>query len=304
VLPASSSNNNAAQVGAAPIPVTPARAERDAIAQATRAQAARQSLRNTDADIEMGRRVSAALHAPPSIPTFSINFLWAVGVTTEGQILAANPYGIGYIPDSVFLPKQVLMVSTDESIPASTRGRWVNDPYLALLGWTTFHGKDLRVVFGTEEDFERTKFGSAATALLQPDDIPANGAMTGRTRLEVLDPQAAATLAAWPDHDLLGAVPPQPIQLIAPDPKEGEKLWGAALTPLLRTTGTNAAFDHLSALLTYSVHAQHEALYRTYTAPYTDAQRAAIADVFYWQHMWSLLTDALNPELAGVSADG
>ena len=296
VVPAST--NNQQQAAAAPIPVSAARAERDAIAAATRGETPRPA----DADLEMARRIAAALHAPPSIPEFSLNFVWAVGLTTDGQILAANPYGIGYIPDGVQLPNQVLMVSADESIPAPIRGRWVNHPFLALVGWTTFHGKELRVVFGTRE--EVAGFGSATAIILEPDDIPANGTMVGRSRLEVIAPHAASRLATWSELDLLDAIPPQPVQLVAPDPGQEHELWGKALTPLLRTTGTNGPFDHLTALQTYTVHAQHEALYRAYTAPYADAQRSAIADVFYWQHVWSLLTDALNPQLGGITPDG
>ena len=73
----------------------------------------RKSAGNTDADIEIARRISAALHAPPSIPAASYQFVLAVGVTSEGQILAANSYGIGYIPDGVKLPGQVTLVSAD-----------------------------------------------------------------------------------------------------------------------------------------------------------------------------------------------
>ncbi|MUM31634.1 secretion protein EccK [Mycobacterium sp. CBMA361] len=297
---AASANNQQAAAAAAPIPVSPARAERDAAAAAAKAGLLqRKSAGNTDADIEIARRISAALHAPPSIPEPSFKFVWAVGVTTEGQILAANSYGIGFIPDRMKLPGQVMLVSADEAIPPGERGRWVNFPFLALQGWAQFHGKTLRAIIGMPDEVKPYK-SSTHTEELAPDDIPASGAMQGRSRLQVIAPEAAARLEEWSDLTLYEALPPRPVQDAPPDPKQTIKLWVDTIKPLLRTTGTNGPIDHLKNMIAYADHMQSVELYKAYTAPHVAAQREAMSDWIYWQHISSICQDATNPVLGGV----
>lgn len=299
---AAGTNSQQAAAAAAPIPVSPARAERDALAAAAKAGLLqRKSAGNTDADIEIARRVSAALHAPPSIPAASYQFVWAVGVTSEGQILAANSYGIGYIPDGVKLPGQVTLVSADEAIPPAERARWVNFPFLALQGWAQFHGKTLRAIIGTPEEVKPYKSSTHAEELA-PDDIPADGTMQGRSRLQVIAPDAAARLEEWSDVTLYEALPPRPVQDAPPDAKQTTKLWMGAIQPLLRTTGTNGPIDHLTKLIAYADHMQSIELYKAYTAPHVAAQREAMSDWIYWQHISSICQDATNPVLGGVQA--
>jgi hypothetical protein len=285
-----------AAAAAAPIPVSPARAEKDAMAAAARAGLVRRPAGSADADIEVAVRIAAALHAPPSIPVGAWQFMWAVGVTTEGQILAANSYGVGYIPDGVKLPSQVVFVSADEAIPAGERGRWVRYPFLALQGWAQFHGKTIRAIIGTKEEVEPFK-GSMNTRTLVDDDIPADGTMQGRSRLEVVAPEVAARVAAWPDTELHAALPPQHVQLVAPDASAGTMLWMDALTPLTQTTGEGYRTAHLAALATYARHREALCLYEAYTAPFVAAQRAAITEWLYWGHLAAILIDAGNPVL-------
>ncbi|OKH83386.1 hypothetical protein EB75_08525 [Mycobacterium sp. ST-F2] len=299
---AAGTNNQQAAAAAAPIPVSPARAERDAMAAAAKAGLLqRKSAGNTDADIEIARRISAALHAPPSVPLASYQFVWAVGVTSEGQILAANSYGIGYIPEGVKLPGQVTLVSADEAIPPAERGRWVNFPFLALQGWAQFHNKTLRAIIGTPEEVKPYK-SSTHVEELAPDDIPADGTMQGRSRLQVIAPEAAARLEEWSDVTLYEALPPRPVQEAPPDPKQAMRLWMGAIQPLMRTTGTSGPVDHLTKLIAYADHMQNVELYKAYTAPHVAAQREAMSDWIYWQHISSICQDATNPVLGGVQA--
>ena len=299
---AAGTNNQQAAAAAAPIPVSPARAERDAMAAAAKAGLLqRKSAGNTDADIEIARRISAALHAPPSIPAASYQFVWAVGVTSEGQILAANSYGIGYIPDGVKLPGQVTLVSADEAISPAERGRWVNFPFLAIQGWAQFHNKTLRAIIGTPEEVKPYKSSMHAEELA-PDDIPADGTMQGRSRLQVIAPEAAARLEEWSDVTLYEALPPRPVQDAPPDAKQTMKLWVETIKPLLRTTGTNGPIDHLTKLIAYADHMQNVELYKAYTAPHVAAQREAMSDWIYWQHVSSICQDATNPVLGSVQA--
>jgi hypothetical protein len=292
-----STNQQSQGAAAAPIPVTTSRAEKDAIAAAARGQSV-QRPRNTDADVETAVRIAAALHAPPSIPEGSWQFTWAVGVTTEGQILAANSYGVGFIPDKVCLPSQVTLVSADERIPAGERGRWVRYPFVALQAWAAFHEKTLRVIVGTEDEL-KPHAGSVNTRTLLDEDIPDDGTMKGRNRFEVIAPQIAERLAAWPDTELIDMLPPQPVQLVAPDIKAGEKLWLMAIAPLMQTTGENYRPQHLAALAKYAAHREAVGLYQAYTAPFVAAQRDAITEWLYWGHLSAILADAQSPELGG-----
>ncbi|MHA7663778.1 secretion protein EccK [Mycolicibacterium sp. HS_4_1] len=289
-----SANQQQNAAAAAPIPVTPARAERDAMAAAARAGLVRKSA--GDADVQFAERIAAALHAPPSIPPMAWNFVWAVGVTSDGEIIAANSYGVSFIPDGMCLPPQVIFVSADESIPAGQRGRWVREPFVALQAWCAFYEKTLKVVIGTEQEVQRFA-GSMQTRIIAPEDIPTDGLMKGRARLEVIAPEAAAKLAEWPDAQLHEALPPQPVQLIPPDSAAIGKAWMESIRPLMQTTGETYRATHLEKLAAYGRLQEAAALYRAYTAPYVADLRAAITDWVWWQQFSTIQGDAQLVEL-------
>lgn len=289
-----SANQQQNAAAAAPIPVTAARAERDAMSAAARAGLVRKSA--GDADVQFAERIAAALHAPPSIPPMAWNFVWAVGVTSNGEIIAANSYGVSFIPDGMCLPSQVIFVSADERIPAGQRGRWVREPFVALQAWCAFQEKTLKVVIGTEQEVQRFA-GSMQTKIIAPEDIPADGLMKGRTRLEVIAPEAAAKLAEWPDAQLHEALPPQPVQLIPPDPAAIGKAWMESIRPLMQTTGETYRTAHLEKLAAYGRLQESAALYRAYTAPYVADLRAAITDWVWWQQFSTIQGDAQLVEL-------
>ncbi len=289
-----STNQQQNAAAAAPIPVTAARAERDAMAAAARAGLVRKSA--GDADVQFAERIAAALHAPPSIPAMAWNFVWAVGVTTNGEIIAANSYGVSFIPDGMCLPSQVIFVSADERVPAGQRGRWVREPFVALQAWCTFHEKTLKVVIGTEQEVQPFA-GSLQTRVIPPEDIPTDGLMKGRTRLEVIAPEAAAKLAEWPDAQLHEALPPQPVQLVPPDPAAIGKAWMESIRPLMQTTGETYRTAHLEKLAAYGRLQESAALYRAYTAPYAADLRAAITDWVWWQQFSTIQGDAQLVEL-------
>ena len=289
-----STNQQQNAAAAAPIPVTAARAERDAMAAAARAGLVRKSA--GDADVQFAERIAAALHAPPSIPPMAWNFVWAVGVTTDGEIIAANSYGVSFIPDGMCLPSQVVFVSADERVPAGQRGRWVREPFVALQAWCTFHEKTLKVVIGTEQEVQPYA-GSLQTRVIPPEDIPTDGLMKGRTRLEVIAPEAAAKLAEWPDAQLHEALPPQPVQLVPPDAAAIGKAWMESIRPLMQTTGETYRTAHLEKLAAYGRLQESAALYRAYTAPYAADLRAAITDWVWWQQFSTIQGDAQLVEL-------
>ena len=190
-----------AAAAATAVPVTAARAERDAVAAATR--------RHTGNDpISLAVRIAAALNAPNRPGAFDLNCFWALGVTADGRILAANSYGIGYIPEGQNLPPQVIMVSADPSIPAAERAHTATRPWNAVLAWCQHHDIALRTIIGTPQLIANNDLG-CTKILLEPSDIPDTSDMPGRTRLEILAPQRAALLTATPDA-YLGELLPAP----------------------------------------------------------------------------------------------
>ncbi len=190
------------------IPVSKARAERDAIAEAATADAARRQRGGSD-PLRLARRIAAAFNASGTPGAGDLGFFWVTAVTTDGAIVVANSYGLAYIPDGVQLPEQVQMASADEAIPASERARWATYPVMAVQGWAEHHDKKLRAVIATEDQLSDSDSG-AAKIVLKPDDIPDSGDMIGRSRLEVVDPEAADRLAATTDVRLVGMLPPAP----------------------------------------------------------------------------------------------
>lgn len=217
-------------------------------------------------------------------------FFWLTGVTKEGTLLVANSYGIGYIPDGVKLPEPVKMVSADESIPLEERAKWATFPMLALHGWAQHHDTALRAVVATAEQFDGFDPG-AARVILQPDDIPEKGDIAGRTRLEIVAPNAVKQLNSVGDAMLGDLLPPAPVDASPPEDKS-MSLWFEVMKPMMSTAPDRGA-AHLGAMVTFADHAQELALHRAQTATDAQVQRAAIADWVYWQHISVMCADAI-----------
>lgn len=266
-------------VGApAPVPVSAARAQREAIAATLR--------RANSADpAQLAQRVAAALN----VGITDIGFFWLTGLAKDGTIVVANNYGLGYIPEGVNLPDQVHMVTADESIPANLRGTWTTYPILALHGWAQHHNLELRAVIATEDQFKGFDPG-APKIILRPDDIPESGQMEGRHRLQVIAPSAATQLAAITPAGLTDLLPPSPTDAKPPEDRRAD-LWFEVFRPLLSNAPDRAQVQ-LEAFVTYADHAQEIALHRAHTATEAVDQRAAIADWIYWQHLSVLMSDA------------
>jgi hypothetical protein len=184
------------------IPVSAAQAERDAIAAAT-------GPGGVNDPLQLARRIAAALNAPSRGAGGGMGFFWVTAVTTDGEIVVANSYGLAYIPDRLQLPENVHMASADESIANTERARWATYPVMAVQGWAAQHNTELRAVIGTAEQLANSDAG-VARVVLEPDDIPDTGDMIGRSRLEVVDPDAAGRLAATTDARLIRLLPPAP----------------------------------------------------------------------------------------------
>jgi hypothetical protein len=273
----------------APIPVSAARMERDAMAASAAAGAARRQKNGGNDALTLARRVGAALN----VGVMDFGFFWVTGLCADGTIVVANSYGLGYIPESVNLPAQVQMVSADESIPPSERAKWATYPILAIQGWAQAHSQKLRAIIATEGQFANFDPGTAKV-VLQPDDIPDTGKMEGRSRLEVIAPAAASRLASVSDAGLMELLPPAPADP-QPPADDSAMLWFDLCKPLMSTM-PDRGVAHLEAFVTYAEHAQELALYRAHTAVHAAAQRAAIADWVYWQHLGVLMQDALSAD--------
>ncbi|MGW0158133.1 hypothetical protein ACWDUN_02320 [Mycobacterium sp. NPDC003323] len=283
VAPAST-NQAAAGAAAAPVPISAARAERDAIAAAATAGALRRQGNNPR---QLARHIAAALNVDITDPSL----FWITAVTGDGHILAANNYGLAYIPEHVFLPPQVKMVTADESIPAHTRGTWATYPLLAVQEWARHHNATLQAVVGKEENLKGFDLG-AARDILTPEDMPDNGKMQGRNRLEVIAPDVATKLAAIGPTGLAELLPPAPADN-TPPPNNRINLLLEVCKPLL-SANPDRAGAHLKAMVAYADHLQAVALHRAHTALDPDLQRAAITDWIYWQHVSVLTSDALS----------
>jgi hypothetical protein len=246
---------------------------------------------NGSAALIQARRIAAALN----IGVLDYGFFWVTGLTADGSIVVANSFGLGYIPDGVQLPPQVTMATADESIPPADRAKWATYPILAIQGWAQSHSQKLRAVIATEEQFARFDPG-AAKIVLRPDDIPETGKMQGRSRLEVIAPEAAARLASVGDAALVELLPPAPADTAAPE-DNSTMLWFELTKPLM-STASDRGMAHLKAFVDYADHAQEQALYRAHTAVDAAAQRTAIADWVYWQHLGVLISDAIGAEAA------
>jgi hypothetical protein len=276
-------------VAITPIPVSAARAERDAIAEAATADAARRQRGGAD-PLRLARRIAAALNAPGSGGEGDFGFFWVTAVAADGAIVVANSYGLAYIPDGVQLPELVHMASADEAIPAAERARWATYPVIAVQGWAAHHNTELRAVIATEEQLANSDPG-VAKIVLKPDDIPARGDMIGRSRLQVVDPEGADRLAATTDLSLISLLPPPPVDA-SPPADQRPMLWFEVMKPMTsRATGRQTA--HLRAFHAYAAHAQEIVLKEAHTAVDPVAQRSAVADWLYWEHLTGLLDAAL-----------
>lgn len=285
VMPASTSNNSTA-AAAAPVPVSPARAERDAIATASTASALRRQSNGND-PLQLARRIGAALN----VGIADFGFFWVTGVTTDDVIVVANSYGLAYIPAEVKLPTAIRMATADESIPAADRAKWATYPILAVQGWAQHRHANLRAVVATEDQFAQFDPG-VPKIVLQDDDIPSDGKMHGRNRLEVISPAAAKRLSSVSDIGLSSLLPP-PLADSQPPIDRSRSLWFDVAKPLM-STSTQRGTAHLQAFITYAEHAQELSVYRAHTLTDAVAQRAAIADWVYWQHLCVLMSDAIG----------
>ena len=288
---ASTAGGSAAAAVPAPVPVSAARLERDAVASASAAGAARRSKNGGKDPLTYARRVAAALN----VGVADFGFFWVTGVCADGTIIVANSYGLGYIPDGVNLPPQIRLATADESIPLSERAKWATYPVLALQGWAQAHSQKLRAVIATEAQFTNFDPGTAKV-VLQPDDIPTTGTMEGRSRLEVIAPEAASRLASISDAGLTELLPPAPADLDAPDDNT-IMLWFDVAKPLMSTM-SDRGIAHLESFIVYADHAQELALYRAHTAADAATQRQAIADWVYWQHLSVMISDAIAADVA------
>ena len=192
----SAASASGAAAAPAPVPVSTARAERDAILAASTPGGRRKA---GDGDpLQRARHIGAALN----VGVMDFGFFWVTGVTADGTIVVANSYGLAYIPDGIYLPEHVKMATADESITPAERATWATYPILAVQGWCRHHDMQLRAVVATEEQFANFDPG-VAKIILTADDIPGDGTMNGRSRLEAIAPDAAQRLIAVADTGLL-----------------------------------------------------------------------------------------------------
>ncbi len=277
-----------AAAAAPPIPVSATRAERDAIAAALTPEAAK---RRGEDPLALARRVAAAFNAPDNDFADEYDFFWVTAVSTDGAIVVANNYGLAFIPAGVALPEPVQLVTADAQIPAVERARWATYPAMAVQGWAAHHNKKLRAVIATAEQFGNSDPG-AAKVVIEPEDIPATGAMTGRSRLAVVDPDAAAVLVETTDEGLLGLLPPVPAGSGAPSDQPAHR-W-PAVWKAMSSSVEGREVHHLKAFGRYAMAERDNALVEAHTAAQRDARRAAVGEWLYWRHLTELLHSAVG----------
>lgn len=274
----------------APMPVSAARMERDAVLSASTAGAMQRYRGNANAALIHARRIAAALNM--GAPQYG--FYWVTGLAADGSIVVANSFGLAYIPEGVELPPQVTLASADETISPTERGKWATYPILAIQGWARAHDQKLRAVIATKEQFANFDPG-VPKVVLQPDDIPETGKMQGRSRFEVIAPDAAKRLASVSDSALQDLLPIAPADSTPPEDKSAA-LWFGLCKPLM-STSPDRGVAHLEAFVTYADHAQELALHKAHNALDAAVQRAAIADWVYWQHLSVLMSDAISADV-------
>ncbi len=266
------------------IPVSAARAARDAVAAASARGEKKDPLR-------LARRVAAALNAADSGGGDAYGFFWITAVTTDGEIVVANSYGLAYIPEGVELPAQVYMASADRIVPIDERARCATYPVLAIQAWASYHDLKLRAVIGTAEQLANSDPG-VTKIILEDDDIPESGKMIGRPRLEVVDASAAAQLQETDDVHLVDLLPPAPAAANPPD-DERHMFWFDLMKPMT-STATGREVAHLRAFHAYAAHCQELALHQAYGAPDAESQRPVVEEFLYWRFVAGLLDSALS----------
>ncbi|MDT5221370.1 MAG: hypothetical protein QOF15_3475 [Mycobacterium sp.] len=267
------------------IPVSAARAARDAVASASGAGGAKKD------PLRLARRIAAALNARDSGGEHDYGFFWITGVTTEGEIVVANSYGLAYIPDGVELPAKVYLASADRNVPIDERARSATYPVIAVQTWAAYHDLKLRAVIGTAEQLANSDPG-VTKVILEDDDIPESGKMIGRPRLEVVDTAATAQLQDTDDLHLVDLLPPAPADANAPD-DERPMLWFDVMKPMT-SSAAGREVAHLRAFHAYAAHSQELALHQAYGAADPEAQRPAVEDFMYWRCIAGLLESALT----------
>lgn len=267
------------------IPVSGSRAARDA---ATAASSARQS--NANDPLRVARRIAAALNAADSPRRSDFGFFWITAVTADGKIVVANSYGLAYIPEGVQLPDMVHMASADDEIPAADRAHCATYPVMAVQVWAAHHGTKLRAVIGTQEQLANSDPG-AAKIILEADDIPESGQMTGQSRLAAVDAEAAERLADTKDQQLLDLLPPAPA---AENPPADNPMMWFEVMKFMTTNAAGREAPHLRAFHAYATDRRDFALHQAHSAANAETQRPAVEDWLYWQYVAGLLDSALS----------
>ncbi|MCB0931376.1 MAG: secretion protein EccK [Mycobacterium sp.] len=291
VSPAAAAPGAGSTLAAGPVPVTAARAEREAVLQAVNAEASSARRGGAADPLTLAIRIAAALNAQDRPERHVPNFFWATGLTTDGRILVANSFGMGYLPAGQNLPEQVCFVSLDDSVPLATRVSWSTRPWLALAGWAQAQGVELRAVIGTKDQLDRVDVG-ASHQVLENDDIPQTSQMVGRDRLAMIAPEHAGHLAATTDRALVKLLPAAPASALSPEDRSAD-LWFAVMAPMM-SEAEGREIAQLQALLAYADHQEERAIYAGHTAADPVAQRAAIADGLYWHYLAALTDRALS----------
>ncbi len=150
-------------------------------------------------------------------------------------------------------------------------------------------------MIATEEQLADSDPG-VAKVVLAADDIPDSGVMSGRSRLEVVDPEAAERLAETPDARLIALLPPAPADAEAPADTPGDQrsfLRLQVLKPLV-SSDPRRQEPHLRAFHAYATYVQEAALKEAHTAVDPVAQRCAAEDWLYWKRLAGLLDAALS----------
>jgi hypothetical protein len=236
--------------------------------------------------------VTAALHAPDNLEGELAGFFWVTGVTEDGMIVVANTFGLAYIPAPVLLPERVHMATADSDIPVAERASWVSDPVQAVRGWAAHHRTTLTALIATEDAASRCEEG-AITVVIAPEDIPDSGAMGGRTRLQVVDPEAAQRVITATHLQLPKMLPAEPTTQPVDEP--------AAATPQAKTTKRQrSALSRDFMRFWGRVESGHRrSLSQARTAPDSDTQRTQIAAWLYWSHLTALVEEIRDAPVSG-----
>jgi hypothetical protein len=149
----------------------------------------------------------------------------------------------------------------------------------------------LTALIATEEGAARCEEGSISV-VLKPDEIPDSGAMDGRTRLQVVDPEVAERVTAATYLELTELLPaedapatgdgPAPAAAAHPDatPEKDRRHSAGQLQP---TNTRDITRFRLRVGTSHRI-----ALRRARLANDPTVQRAEIAEWLYWKHLVDL----------------